>query len=941
MRIALLGSPAVTAGERRLRIAGEKQHALLALLALNAGRVVPADRLIDGLWGDGGPQDRPNALQHQVSRLRALLGGDRVVRRDPGYRLDVPPDDVDVHRFERLAREGRAALRAGDPREAADCLRAGLALWRGAALAGLPSHPWVQAEAARLDRLRLDVIEDRVDADLALGAYDELAGELETLVAEHPYRERLWGQLMLAQHRRGRQTEALETFQRARRVLAGDYGLDPGPELQRIQADVLAPAPARAGGNLPAPLTSLVGRHHEVMELGKRLHDARLLTLTGPPGVGKTRLAVEVAGLASGEFPGGAWLVELAPLTDPAAVTPAVAAALAVRAPDGDLVAHLRDRQALLLLDNCEHLLPGLAALVAQLLAACPRLQVLATSREPLGLTGEAQWPVPPLTLPEAGAREPGELLGSEAVRLFEERAAGALPSFTVTADNARAIGEVCRRLDGLPLAIELAAARVRALPVTHIAAGLDDRFRLLVAHRRTLRATLDWSYDLLDARERAAFPALSVFAGGFSLEAAEAVGAGRDEVTGLVDKSLLTAGTDPDGQPRFGMLETIRAYGRKHRSDGGAAARAHRGFFVRFAEAAEAGLRHADYRGWHRRVTAEYENLRTAFDGALADGDTGSTLRLAASLWLFWGAADRHAEGCAWLEAALAVAPEPGPAAWVTLSYLAGQRHDVERAVDAGERALALALAAGDEWETARARQTLALVLGAAGRPERAATLLAEARVTILATGDDFWAASSDLIAATGAVRAGRLDEAGRLGHDILARARRCVYEPFECWARLLLAAAARQRVTAASELREALRVARRLELPHYVAFVRTELGRLAVLDGDLDRARSLLTDAVREAEAGDSRWQAALARCGLAEALLAGGDVEAAETLFGEVRAWAESPGARRTRATFFTALGGSPYGRCLLGLARIAEARGARREAAKLRATAKEWA
>ncbi len=984
MRIALLGPLEVSEGARRIRLTGSKQHALVALLALNAGRLLPVDRLVDALWGDAEPRDGVNALQHQVSRLREAVGRERVTWQGSGYALEVPEDSVDVRRFEQMAGEGRAALRRGDASAAVAALRSALGLWRGPPLDGLPAQPWVLAEVARLEHLRLDVVEDRIEAELTLGLHAELVGELQVLVGEHRFRERLWGQLMVALYRSGRQADALEAYRAAGHALADGHGLDPGPELQRLQAAILAHDPAlapivtamsqapagaappeRAPGNLPALLTSFIGRHEQLPEVRSLLRKCRLLTLTGPPGVGKTRLAIELGRAMRGEFPDGVWLVELAALSDPDDIVAGVGAALALREPGrpmtaaGSVVAsardgvkfHLRDRRVLLVLDNCEHLLAGVAGLVDPLLAACPELHVLATSREALAVTGEALWPVPPLTLPAPDIRDPRELLASEAVRLFEDRAVRAQPSFAITPETAPVVATLCRHLDGLPLAIELAAARVRALPVGHIAASLDDRFRLLVgrtrtapARQQTLRATLDWSYDLLDAKERVAFQQLSVFTGGCSLEAAGFVasraGIDGDElvdlVSGLVDKSMLTAEPDAAGGPRYGTLESLRMYGRERLAEQGGleqARRVHREYFLGFAEAAEEGLRHAEYRAWQRQVTDDYDNLRSAFEGALADGDLATALRLASALWLFWAAADRHGEGSAWLEAALEASSEGVPptvraASFTVLSYLAGQQHDVARAVQTGERAIALAAEAGDDWELARAKQTLALVLGAAGHPERAAGLLAETRAAMKATGDDFWVAASDLITAASAIRAGQLDLVERTSQQVLACARRIGYEPFECWARLLLGAVAERRsdpAGAVDELDQALAVARRLGLPHYVAFVLSELGRLTMLAGDLGQAQTLQAEAVATAQAADSPWFAALAQTGLATTLRQSGGVAEAEALLTQVRAWAEQPDARQTRATFFIALGGSPYARSLVGLGALRAATG----------------
>ena len=661
-RFAILGPTRVRlTGDLDLR--GTRLRALLVLLLLHAPRVTPADQLIDRLYGTDPPGDAANALQSQISRLRRALdraGGDRtLVQFSPaGYRLGVDPDDVDAHRFTRLAADGRRALAAGDHARAATVLQHALGLWRGAALADVLDAPFARPAAARLDELRLDAVEDRIEADLGLGGYQPLTVELPPLVAAHPLRERLHGQLMRALDGSGRRAEALAAFAAARRVLAEELGTDPSAELAAIHLAILrGPRPRDdrpAGPRLPAQLTSFVGRDGELRRVAALLDRSRLVTLTGPGGAGKTRLALEVAGRSSTEVA----LAELAGCDDPTDVPGAVLQSLGLRdaglraraEPPREvtdrLAAALAGRRLLLVLDNCEHVVTGAAGLADRLLRRCPHLRILATSREPLAVTGEALCPVPGLTLPPEDTPAP-TARQYEAVRLFADRATDVAPHFAITPATISAVGHICRTLDGLPLAIELAAARLHALPVAEIAARLDDRFRLLArgsrtapARHRTLRAVVQWSWDLLDDAERVLARRLTVFSGGAPLEAVERVcGLPPHEtvevLSGLVRQSLVEV---TDG--RYRMLQTVRAFGAERLADAGEAGdlrRAHAAYTLDLAQHADPQLRRADQLRWLHRLDAERDNLHTAVRAAAAHGEIGTALRLVAALSFYW----------------------------------------------------------------------------------------------------------------------------------------------------------------------------------------------------------------------------------------------------------------------------------------------------------------
>lgn len=682
VRFGILGPTQVRLADGRdLALRGSRLRALLVLLLLDAPRVVPAQRLVDGLYGADPPGGAANALQSQVSRLRQALaaGGERVlVEFQPaGYRLAVDRDEFDAHRFVRLAADGRRALAAGDHGRAAALLRPALDLWRGAPLADVLDAPFARVEAARLAELRLGAVEDRVEAMLGLGGYQPLVAELVELVAAHPLRERLRGQLMRALDGSGRRVEALAAFEDARRVFAEELGADPSAELAAIHLAVLRGdqfradqlhgdrSPHAAVSRLPCQLTSFVGRDGELRRVGELLARSRLVTLSGPGGVGKTRLALEAAGQSVGDV----CLVELAACGAGADVPRAVLHALGLR--DAGLraqterqrevterlVAALAERRLLLIMDNCEHVVADAARLVDRLLRACPLLRVLATSREPLAVTGEALCPVSGLALPPEGTT----VVASReyaAVRLFADRARDVAPDFAVTPATIDAVRHICRTLDGLPLAIELAAARLHALPVAEVAARLDDRFRLLSRGSRTaqprhqtLRAVVQWSWELLDGVERVLARRLTVFAGGATLEAVERVcGLPTDEtidvLTSLVRKSWVEVA---DG--RYRMLETVRAFCAERLAVAGEAEglrRSHAAYLLDLAQVADPHLRRAEQLQWLRRLDVERDNLHLALRAAAVHGDVGMALRLVAALSFYWWLRGLRSEGVA-----------------------------------------------------------------------------------------------------------------------------------------------------------------------------------------------------------------------------------------------------------------------------------------------------
>ncbi|MFD3678081.1 BTAD domain-containing putative transcriptional regulator [Streptomyces sp. NPDC058613] len=724
MRYAILGTTlALRDDGSPVAVGGARLRALLTALALRPGRAVPVHLLVDQVWDGDPPADAPAALQALVARLRRTLGHTAVRSAEGGYLLAAEREDVDLYRFERLARAGASALAEGDAAKATVLYEDALALWRGPALAGLPDP--AAAESARWDTVRTDARRGRIAAALALGEAEHVLPELTALCAGQPLDEPLQALRIRALRDTGRPAQALAAYDEVRRDLAARLGADPGPELRALHTALLSPPPpapaapsasgpgpapgsvpqapapaahaadARPGGpdrpgNLRARLTTFVGREDDIRVIGADLARARLVTLLGPGGAGKTRLSQESAeahagtGRPDGAWPDGVWLVELAPVDDPEDVAEAALAALGARETKlrgasveemraltdrvGDdaldrLVEHCARRRLLLLLDNCEHVIGAAAVLAERLLTHCPGVQILATSREPLGVPGESLRPVEPLPDPVA-------------LRLLNDRGAAARPGFSVDEDPAAAV-EICRRLDGLPLAIELAAARLRLLTPRQIADRLDDRFRLLTSGARTvlprqqtLRAVVDWSWDLLDEPERAVLRRLSVFAGGCDLTAAEAVCADpsydtADVLGSLVDKSLVVAAPGPDGSGmRYRLLETVAEYAAERLAGAGddraATERRHLVHYRELARTTEPRLRGHGQRAAAGLVATEYENLRTALRRAVAARAAEEVLCLVHSLVWYWHMHDLRAESRHWSEAAAALGPDP-----------------------------------------------------------------------------------------------------------------------------------------------------------------------------------------------------------------------------------------------------------------------------------------
>ena len=643
MRFRILGPLQVEDADGPVAVGGPKPRTLLAVLLVARGEVVPADRLVAALWGDDPPAGALTALRAYVSRLRGVLGGAANLRhRPPGYSLSLETATLDAAEFEQLLGAARAAASAGDHARAVADLDATLALWRGDALAEFADDEFAAAEAIRLTELRATALEERAEALLEQGRAAEALPELEALVRRHPSRERPAVALMRALYATGRQADALAAYHELRSRLDDELGVQPGASARALYQRILVHDPALAAaapqGNLPRRVRGFVGRDREVAGVLAVLRAGPLVTLTGVGGAGKSRLAVEVAARDRARFVDGAWLCELAALPDGSPVGDAVAAALRIQQRSGlsieqTVIEYLRARTLLLVVDNCEHVLAPAARLVAEIVQQCPEVVVLATSREALGVDGEQLWPVPPLPVEDATA-------------LFVQRARAVSPDFRLDKAGEDAVAAICARLDGLPLGIELAAARMRVMSPTEVARRLEEAPLLgggrgPVERHQSLVSAIEWSYRLLAEPEQRLFRAMSVFAGGADLHGVHRVAdpsATEDDVvdrlTRLVDRSMVVA--ESAVRTRYRVLETLRAYGRSGAEAEGSAGeldRRHAAYYVELAERAAAGLQGPDERAWVDQALPDYDNMRAAFVRARADGDADLSVRLVAAV--------------------------------------------------------------------------------------------------------------------------------------------------------------------------------------------------------------------------------------------------------------------------------------------------------------------
>jgi len=883
----ILGPLEVVSDGRVVPLGARKPRALLVILLLRANEPVASDRLIEEIWAGRAPSSAAKVLQTYVSQLRRTLGRDLIRTVSSAYELHADAGSFDLLRFEQLVGDARAAA----PVEASRLLWEALALWRGQPLVEFAYEPWAQPEIARLEELRLEALQERIEVDLALGGNAKLVPELELLVGRHPLRERLRAQLMLALYRAGRQADALAAYRDARRSLVETLGIEPTLALRQLERSILDQDPAldlaaadprtdSGGGAGPTSerrSSSFVGRTRELRELRAllRREDVRLLTLTGAAGSGKTRLALEATGF-DGEGT-DAVLVELGRIAEAGLVARTIADALRVKEQPGHsareaLLEYLRDRQVLLLLDNFEHVLEA-ASFVRELRAGAPGVKLLVTSRTPLGVPEERVYPVPALELPDLSRRpslaEVGEL---EAIRLFVDRARAARPDFDLTETNVGSVIELCVRLDGLPLALELAAARCNLLSPGALLKRLGSRLDLLratpgsglVERQWTLRGAIEWSYDLLQPEEQQLFASLAVFVGGFTLAAAEQVAEQPDldileGAETLFRNNLLTTEHAAGDDPRLGMLETIREFALERlaaRGDEGAVRRRHAAFYLVLAEDAEPCLLGPQQREWLERLDAERDNIRAALGWALDAGEAEMGLTIGSALWRFWQLRNHELEARERLEELLALgsgsARTRAKAQTMvgSLSFVLGEFETARRVL---QESLPVHRRLGD---TRMISSTLGLLAVTSGDPDSALALSRES-LQVARNGDDesleghgLWHVGMALL------RVGEIDDAERAFEDAVGIARSYGnLRSVGSWQKSLagIAIIRGDHARARRLLEESLAIHRDLDDAWGVSHSLSNLSYLALDADDPETARALLSQALAiERESG-----------------------------------------------------------------------------------------
>ena len=976
----ILGPLVVQRDGEEITLGGPRQRAVLAHLVLRAGHVVPAERLVDQIWGDRVPATGTGPLRTYVYQLRQLLvtgpdgtGPSAVGSRSPGYILDIATSQVDAPRFEAHFGDARAAVTSGAPTRALARLDDALALWRGPALGDLAGEAGLETEATRLDQLRLTAQELRAELLLATGQHILAATERPALARTNTTRERLWALLMTALYRSGRQGDALRTYNEARGHLIGELGIEPGAELRGLEHAILRQDPAldwrpgaepllvggprravepvgtgggaagRSRHNLPRQLTSFLGRTTERALVAEALADGQLVTLCGPAGCGKTRLALAVGEGLVERYPAGVWFVDLSAVSDPAMVTRTMAAALGTETDQARPLDHLcrtiGDDEMLVVLDNCEHVIEATAEVTETVLARCPSVRIMATSREELRVGPETVLRIGALGLPvdPAPGADPEGILRSEAVQLFIERARSALAGFDPSGETLDLVAQICRRLDGIPLALELAAALVASLPVGEIAARLDDRLRLLgparrraLPRQRTLREALDWSFDLLDDPERELFVHLGVFFGDFTLPAAEDVADLADDpmavvrgLSHLVTKSMVGVVSSRDGTDRYRLLETVRQYALEHLERDPQAdeiRRRHAHHYAAFIVEAERHVHGPAASEWLARVVSELPNLRVALAWAFSSGDLETGLRLAGSLSWFLARVGLLDEAARWLDEGVRRREElPRDLrlkAVTAASAVAFMRGEFTLTRELGEEGVAIARETGDAHQLAT---SLILRGGAAvyeGEPARADECFREAGPLCDRLGDRWGRAYMLTMEAVSSRRTGRHDAAREQLEESLAIFRELGDHHGQVLPLVNLALIAQDEghlPDALDAARDAARLAVRLadrQLQHTSMCV---LGRIEQSMRERERARELLVRSITDFPGAHHRLIVAIALEGLAGLAVDLGDHRAAAALLGFAAAmrerWAiqvSGPRARELEAWLATARG-----------------------------------